>query len=164
MSSSIAMLSRASAASRAKAVASRTCGTAAVGKLGCKTSRASLSYTAFGSNNYSAVASSADAAGGGKSAREGGAVVGKRGGVVQVQEKSIDIAPVGALTSKPYAFQARPWELRHAESIDVSDGVGSNIRVDYKVRCSSVGRAGSVARHALRSLLVTIFGGVSSKL
>ena len=55
------------------------------------------------------------------------------GGVVRVQERSIDIAPVGALTSKPYAFQARPWELRHAESIDVSDGVGSNIRVDYKV-------------------------------
>lgn len=53
---------------------------------------------------------------------------------MRVQEKSIDIAPVGALTSKPYAFQARPWELRHAESIDVSDGVGSNIRVDYKVR------------------------------
>ena len=57
---------------------------------------------------------------------------------MRVQEKSIDIAPVGALTSKPYAFQARPWELRHAESIDVSDGVGSNIRVDYKVRGVSV--------------------------
>ncbi|CAM9703768.1 unnamed protein product [Laminaria digitata] len=53
---------------------------------------------------------------------------------MRVQKQSVEIAPVGALTSKPYAFQARPWELRHAESIDVSDGVGSNIRVDYKVR------------------------------
>lgn len=45
----------------------------------------------------------------------------------------VPLLPHGALTSKPYAFQARPWELRHAESIDVSDGVGSNIRVDFKV-------------------------------
>lgn len=45
----------------------------------------------------------------------------------------VPLLPYGALTSKPYAFQARPWELRHAESIDVSDGVGSNIRVDFKV-------------------------------
>ncbi|CAM9627692.1 unnamed protein product, partial [Discosporangium mesarthrocarpum] len=44
----------------------------------------------------------------------------------------VPLLPYGALTSKPYAFQARPWELRHAESIDVSDGVGSNIRVDFK--------------------------------
>ena len=50
-----------------------------------------------------------------------------------MHKEGIDISPVGALTSKPYAFQARPWELRHAESIDVSDGVGSNIRVDFKV-------------------------------
>ena len=41
----------------------------------------------------------------------------------------IDLCPVGALTSKPYAFEARPWELK-TESIDVMDGVGSNIRVD----------------------------------
>ncbi len=42
----------------------------------------------------------------------------------------IDLCPVGALTSKPYAFEARPWELKKTESIDVMDGVGSNIRVD----------------------------------
>ena len=42
----------------------------------------------------------------------------------------IDLCPVGALTSKPYAFSARPWELKKTESIDVLDSVGSNIRVD----------------------------------
>jgi len=46
----------------------------------------------------------------------------------------IDLCPVGALTSKPYAFAARPWELRKAESVDVMDAVGSNIRVDYRGR------------------------------
>lgn len=44
----------------------------------------------------------------------------------------IDLCPVGALTSKPYAFRARPWELRHFESVDVLDGLGSNIRVDAR--------------------------------
>lgn len=44
----------------------------------------------------------------------------------------IDICPVGALTSKPYAFHARPWELKKTESIDVHDAVGSNIRVDSR--------------------------------
>ncbi len=44
----------------------------------------------------------------------------------------IDLCPVGALTSKPYAFNARPWELRKTESIDVMDGLGSAIRVDAK--------------------------------
>ncbi|TVY33144.1 NADH-ubiquinone oxidoreductase 78 kDa subunit, mitochondrial [Lachnellula occidentalis] len=44
----------------------------------------------------------------------------------------IDLCPVGALTSKPYAFRARPWELKHSESIDVLDGLGSNIRVDSR--------------------------------
>jgi len=44
----------------------------------------------------------------------------------------IDICPVGALTSKPYAFKARSWELTHTESIDVSDAVGSNIRIDSR--------------------------------
>ena len=44
----------------------------------------------------------------------------------------IDLCPVGALTSKPYAFNARPWELRKTESIDVMDAVGSAIRVDAK--------------------------------
>ncbi|MGB0084333.1 MAG: NADH-quinone oxidoreductase subunit NuoG [Rhodomicrobiaceae bacterium] len=46
----------------------------------------------------------------------------------------IDLCPVGALTSKPYAFKARPWELRNTESIDVMDAVGSNIRVDSRGR------------------------------
>ncbi len=44
----------------------------------------------------------------------------------------IDLCPVGALTSKPYAFVARPWELRKTESIDVHDAVGSNIRLDAR--------------------------------
>jgi NADH-quinone oxidoreductase subunit G len=44
----------------------------------------------------------------------------------------IDLCPVGALTSKPYAFMARPWELGKTESIDVLDAVGSNIRVDSR--------------------------------
>jgi len=44
----------------------------------------------------------------------------------------IDLCPVGALTSKPYAFNARPWELRKTESIDAMDAIGSNIRVDAR--------------------------------
>src|SRR4029079_14327738 len=44
----------------------------------------------------------------------------------------VDLCPVGALTSKPYAFNARPWELRKTESVDVLDAVGSNIRVDAR--------------------------------
>jgi NADH dehydrogenase (ubiquinone) Fe-S protein 1 len=44
----------------------------------------------------------------------------------------VDLCPVGALTSKPYAFQARPWELKHTESIDPLDALGSNIRVDSR--------------------------------
>lgn len=44
----------------------------------------------------------------------------------------IDLCPVGALTSKPYAFHARPWELKNTESVDVLDAVGSNIRVDSR--------------------------------
>ncbi|MGX6648049.1 NADH-quinone oxidoreductase subunit NuoG [Maricaulaceae bacterium MS644] len=50
----------------------------------------------------------------------------------------IDLCPVGALTSKPYAFNARPWELTKTESIDVMDALGANIRVD--------GRMGAVLR------------------
>jgi NADH-quinone oxidoreductase subunit G len=46
----------------------------------------------------------------------------------------IDLCPVGALTSKPYAFEARPWELRKTLSIDVSDAVGANIRIDSRGR------------------------------
>ncbi|GAA6007247.1 hypothetical protein JCM10207_001558 [Rhodosporidiobolus poonsookiae] len=44
----------------------------------------------------------------------------------------IDLCPVGALTSKPYAFEARPWELKKTESVDVMDAVGSNIRIDSR--------------------------------
>ena len=44
----------------------------------------------------------------------------------------IDLCPVGALTSKPYAFTSRPWELRVTESIDTLDSVGSNIRIDAR--------------------------------
>ena len=44
----------------------------------------------------------------------------------------VDVCPVGALTSKPYAFSARPWELRKTETIDVFDAVGSNIRIDAR--------------------------------
>ncbi len=44
----------------------------------------------------------------------------------------IDLCPVGALTSKPYSFVARPWELRKTESVDVLDAVGSNIRIDSR--------------------------------
>ena len=46
----------------------------------------------------------------------------------------VDLCPVGALTSKPYAFTARPWELKHTETIDVHDALGSNIRVDARGR------------------------------
>ncbi len=46
----------------------------------------------------------------------------------------VDVCPVGALTSKPYAFSARPWELRKTNSVDVMDAVGSNIRVDTRGR------------------------------
>jgi NADH-quinone oxidoreductase subunit G len=46
----------------------------------------------------------------------------------------IDLCPVGALTSKPYAFTARPWELRKTESVDVMDALGSNIRIDSRGR------------------------------
>ena len=50
--------------------------------------------------------------------------------VSELSANVIDLCPVGALTSKPYAFEARPWELKKTESIDVLDAVGSNIRVD----------------------------------
>ena len=51
-----------------------------------------------------------------------------------MQGNIIDLCPVGALVSKPYAFTARPWELNKTESIDVMDALGSNIRVDTKGR------------------------------
>jgi NADH-quinone oxidoreductase subunit G len=44
----------------------------------------------------------------------------------------VDICPVGALTSKPYAYEARPWELRKTDSVDVFDALGANIRVDAR--------------------------------
>ena len=46
----------------------------------------------------------------------------------------IDLCPVGALTSRPYAFEARPWELKKTLSIDVSDAIGANIRLDSRGR------------------------------
>ncbi|MGB3415340.1 MAG: NADH-quinone oxidoreductase subunit NuoG [Mesorhizobium sp.] len=52
----------------------------------------------------------------------------------ELQGNVIDLCPVGALTARPYAFQARPWELTKTESIDVMDAVGSAIRVDSRGR------------------------------
>jgi NADH-quinone oxidoreductase subunit G len=52
----------------------------------------------------------------------------------ELQGNLVDICPVGALTSKPYAFAARPWELNKTQSIDVMDGIGSAIRVDTRGR------------------------------
>jgi NADH dehydrogenase (ubiquinone) Fe-S protein 1 len=50
----------------------------------------------------------------------------------EISGNVIDLCPVGALTSKPYAFKARPWELRSNESIDLTDSTGSNIYVNFK--------------------------------
>lgn len=52
----------------------------------------------------------------------------------ELQGNVVDLCPVGALTSRPYEFKARPWELTKTESIDVMDALGSNIRVDSKGR------------------------------
>jgi len=52
----------------------------------------------------------------------------------ELQGNLVDICPVGALTSKPYAFAARPWELGKTQSVDVMDGVCSAIRVDTRGR------------------------------
>jgi NADH-quinone oxidoreductase subunit G len=52
----------------------------------------------------------------------------------EMQGNIVDLCPVGALTNKPYAFTARPWELTKTESIDVMDALGSNIRIDTKGR------------------------------
>src|SRR6187200_3381998 len=52
----------------------------------------------------------------------------------ELQGNVVDLCPVGALTSKPYEFKARPWELRKTETIDVMDAVGSNIRIDTRGR------------------------------
>ena len=50
----------------------------------------------------------------------------------EVSGNVIDLCPVGALTAKPYAFKARPWELRSFETIDLTDGLGSNIYINLK--------------------------------
>src|SRR5919202_5338136 len=52
----------------------------------------------------------------------------------ELQGNVVDLCPVGALTSKPYAFAARPWELNKTESVDVMDAVGSSIRIDTRGR------------------------------
>src|ERR1700757_90361 len=52
----------------------------------------------------------------------------------ELQGNVVDLCPVGALTSKPYAFAARPWELNKAESVDVMDALGSAIRIDTRDR------------------------------
>ena len=52
----------------------------------------------------------------------------------ELQSNVVDLCPVGALTSKPYAFSARPWELNKTESVDVMDAVGSAIRIDTRGR------------------------------
>ena len=57
----------------------------------------------------------------------------------------IDVCPVGALTSKPYAFTARPWETRKTDSVDVMDAVGANIVVST--------RAGDLLRNVLYSVI-----------
>jgi NADH-quinone oxidoreductase subunit G len=54
--------------------------------------------------------------------------------VSELQGNVVDLCPVGALTSKPYAFMARPWELSNTESVDVTDAVGCSIRVDTRGR------------------------------
>ncbi|RMF03111.1 MAG: NADH-quinone oxidoreductase subunit G, partial [Alphaproteobacteria bacterium] len=58
----------------------------------------------------------------------------EQGMMSELSGNVIDLCPVGALTSRPYAFAARPWELRKTETIDVMDAVGSNIRVDARGR------------------------------
>ncbi|MGF1619417.1 MAG: NADH-quinone oxidoreductase subunit NuoG [Rhodomicrobiaceae bacterium] len=58
----------------------------------------------------------------------------EKGMTSELSGNVIDLCPVGALTSKPYAFKARPWELRKTETIDVMDGLGANIRVDARGR------------------------------
>ena len=133
--SSVAMLARKGVATRVAAAVTRS----VIEGFGCEGKRCAMSYAAFASSPSSSSATDADDARGDR--REGQEEL-ERGdhpmpGILRVKKKSLEITPVGALTSKPYAFQARPWELRHAESIDVSDGVGSNIRVDFKVLTTS---------------------------
>jgi len=58
----------------------------------------------------------------------------ERAATSELSGNVVDLCPVGALTSKPYAFEARPWELRKTPSIDVMDAVGTNIRLDSRGR------------------------------
>ena len=58
----------------------------------------------------------------------------ERGMMSEVSANVVDLCPVGALTHRPWAFVARPWELRKTESIDVMDALGSSIRVDTRGR------------------------------
>jgi NADH-quinone oxidoreductase subunit G len=58
----------------------------------------------------------------------------ERGMMSELSGNVVDLCPVGALTSKPYAFVARPWELTKTQSIDVMDAIGANIRVDSRGR------------------------------
>lgn len=58
----------------------------------------------------------------------------EKAAVHELSANVIDLCPVGALTSKPYAFEARPWELKKTLSIDVSDAIGANIRIDSRGR------------------------------
>jgi NADH-quinone oxidoreductase subunit G len=58
----------------------------------------------------------------------------EQGMVSELSGNVVDLCPVGALTSKPYSYTARPWELRKTESVDVMDGLGSNIRIDSRGR------------------------------
>ena len=56
----------------------------------------------------------------------------ERGMISEMSANVVDLCPVGALTHRPWAFSARPWEMRKTESIDVMDGVGSSIRIDAR--------------------------------
>ena len=58
----------------------------------------------------------------------------ERGMMSEMSANVVDLCPVGALTHRPWAFAARPWEMRKTESIDVMDAVGSAIRVDTRGR------------------------------
>ncbi len=58
----------------------------------------------------------------------------ERGAMSELSANVVDLCPVGALTHRPWAFNARPWEMRKTESIDVMDAMGSNIRVDTRGR------------------------------
>lgn len=124
------MLARKNVANRASSAVARL----RAESFGRESNKRALSYAAFASSPPSGSTDADDAHVGRKGAQEEqGRKEHPKSKLLRLNQQILDIAPVGALTSKPYAFQARPWELRHAESIDVSDGVGSNIRVDFKV-------------------------------